>query len=187
MSDRTDYWINGQKQLCSAETLLYCLGLEIERHRRYGHPFAMVLIQAPGGDDESVRLESAHLVADHALAMVRNCDLVAVFNRGAFVVALLPETDADGTRNVFERFDAQMVQPGLGGTLKFAFYPEHNTSIEYFLERFTGFLSGHDLQATGSVVVSGEEQETAVVSQSWEDIVASTEDTPTNSTMSDER
>jgi hypothetical protein len=187
MADRTDYWITGEKQLCSAETLLYYLGLEIERHRRYGHPFAMVLIQPPAGDDESGRLESAHLVADHALAMVRTCDLVAVFNRGAFAVALLPETDAAGARRVFERFDARMVQPGLGGTLKFAFYPEHNTSIDYFLDRFTGFLSGRDLQATEAVVVSGEDQESAAVSQSWEDIVASTEGTPTNSTMSDER
>ena len=186
MADRTDYWITGEKQLCSAETLLYCLGLEIERHRRYGHPFAMVLIQPPAGDDESGRLESAHLVADHALAMVRTCDLVAVFNRGAFAVALLPETDADGSRNVFERFDAQMVQPGLSVALKFAVYPEHDTSIEYFLDRFTGFLSGRDLQATEAVVVS-EDQESAAVSQSWEDIVASTEDTPTNSTMSDEK
>ena len=137
MPQTRDLWISGERQLCSAETYLYYLGVEIERYTRYGRSFAMVLIQPPSADGHQTRLEATQAASEHALKMVRTCDVVAIFERGAFLVALLPETDADGTQTVFDRFDEQMVQPGLGGTLKFATYPEHAASIEYFLDRFT--------------------------------------------------
>lgn len=173
MPQAQDLWISGERQLCSAKTFLYCLGVEIERYKRYGRAFAMVLIQPPVADDHPTRLQATQIVSEHALRMVRTCDVVAIFERGAFLVALLPETDADGTQTVFDRFDEQMVQPGLGGTLKFATYPEHATSIEYFLDRFTELFRKSGREPQLSEANGGEWQETAAVSQSWEDITAS--------------
>ena len=173
MPQTQDLWITGERQLCSAKTFLYCLGVEIERYKRYRRAFAMVLIQPPAANDYRTRLDATQAASEHALRMVRTCDVVAIFERGAFLVALLPETDANGTKTVFDRFDEQMVQPGSGGTLKFATYPEHATSIEYFLDRFTELFKKSGREPQVPETDDGEWQETAAVSQSWEDIIAS--------------
>lgn len=162
------------KQLCSAETFLYCLGAEIERYERYNRVFTTVLIQPPFSDEHSTRLQVARAAANHALEMLRTCDVVSVFERSAFVIALLPETDGAGARTVFDRFDEQMVQAGEGWMLKLAVYPKHSTNVEYFLERFSDLLNSSDPETDPTETWHA----TSDVSRSWRDLVDETESEP---------
>ncbi len=142
-----------RRQLCGAETFLYCLGVEIERYARYDRAFTIVLIQPPASGDKLERFEVTRAASERALGLLRSCDVITIFESSAFVIALLPETGAAGARTVFDRFDEQMVQPGAGWTLKMATYPKHATSIDYFLERFTELLKNSDAETepAGSV------------------------------------
>ena len=124
------------QQLCTRETFLFYLGVEMERSRRYNRPFTLVLIQPPPSENHL-----AQAAAGQVLGLLRTCDVVAVFDNSAFVVALLPEAGADGARAVFDRFDEQLLQPGVDWLLKLAAYPENGLKVEYFHERFTELLS----------------------------------------------
>lgn len=159
------------KQLCSMETFLYCLSIEIERYARYNRIFTIVLIQPPVSGDHLTRLQVAQAAAHHALEMLRTCDVVSVFEHSAFVVSLLPETDAAGARAVFDRFDEQMVQAGEGWTLKLAVYPKHSTSVEYFLERFRDLLMNSNPETDPTEPWHA----TSDASRSWRDVVGETE------------
>ena len=150
---------NGQ-QLCSAETFLFYLGVEMERSRRYNRPFTLVLIQPPPSENHL-----AQAAAGQVLGLLRTCDVVAVFDNSAFVVALLPEAGADGARAVFDRFDEQSVQPGADWLLKLATYPKHGLRVEYFHERFTELLSSSEGDARLW-------QATSDVSRSWRDLTS---------------
>lgn len=162
------------RQLCSAETFLYYLSAEIERYERYNRIFTTVLIQPPFTDEHSTRLQTARAAANHALEMLRTCDVVAVFERSAFVIALLPETDGAGACTVFDRFDEQMVQAGEGWLLKVAVYPKHSTNVEYFLERFSDLLNTSDPETDPTETWHA----TSDVSRSWRDLVDETESEP---------
>ncbi len=159
-----------QKQLCSAGTFLHYLGVEIERYTRYNRAFTIVMIQPPASGDHPARLQVARAASEQALGLLRTCDVVAIFDRSAFVVALLPETGAAGARIVFDRFDEQLVQPGAGWTLKMASYPEHAASIEYFLERFNGLLRSADLTTESSETDERLWHATSDVSSNWRDL-----------------
>ena len=153
------------QQLCSAETFLFYLGVEMERSRRYNRNFTLVLIQPPASENHLARLRVAQAAAGHVLGLLRTCDVVAVFDNSAFVVALLPEAGADGARAVFDRFDEQSVQPGADWLLKLATYPKHGLRVEYFHERFTELLSSSEGDARLW-------QATSDVSRSWRDLTS---------------
>ncbi len=159
-----------QKQLCSGDTFLQYLSVEIERYTRYKRAFTLVLIQPPASSDHIARLQVARAASEQALRLLRTCDLVATFDAGAFGVALLPETGADGARIVFDRFDTQMVQRGAGWTLKMATYPEHATSIEYFLDKFVRLLNVSDLETDASETDGHLYHATNDVSSNWRDL-----------------
>ena len=127
------------QQLCTRETFLFYLGVEMERSRRYNRPFTLVLIQPPPSENHL-----AQAAAGQVLGLLRTCDVVAVFDNSAFVVALLPEAGADGARAWFDRFDEQLVQPSADWLLKLAAYPKHGLRVEYFHERFTELLSSSE-------------------------------------------
>ncbi len=133
-----------QKQLCSAVTFLHYRGVEIERYTRYNRVFTIVLIRPPASGDHPARLQVARAASEQALGLLRTCDVVAMFDSSASVVALLPETDAAGARTVFHRFEEQLVPSGADWILKLAAYPEHSASVEYFLDRFSKFLKNSD-------------------------------------------
>ncbi len=173
MPEAQDLWIRGQKQLCSAETFLHYLGVEIERYTRYNRAFTIVLIQPPASDSHLARLETTQDASEHALGLLRTCDVIAIFERSPCVVTLLPETGAAGARTVFDRFDEQMVQPGRGWTLKMATYPEHSASIAYFLQRFTGLLKSPAVETESSDRFGHLRHATSDVSHSWRDFAAS--------------
>ena len=162
---------NGQ-QLCSAETFLFYLGVEMERSRRYNRPFTLVLIQPPDSGDHLDRLQVTWAASEQALGLLRTSDVVAIFDTSAFVVALLPETNAAGARTVFDRFDEQMAQPGEGWMLKLASYPEHAASVTYFLERFSGLPRKSDVETKPANRYADLQQATSDVSRSWRDLTS---------------
>ena len=159
-----------QKQLCSGEVFLHYLGVEIERYERYKRAFTLVLIQPPPSDDHVARLQIVRAASDKALGLLRTCDLVGMFDSSAFGVALVPETGADGARTVFDRFDEQMIQPGAGWTLKMATYPEHATSIEYFLDKFTALLGVSNVAPDTAETDGQLYHSTNDVSSNWRDL-----------------
>lgn len=159
-----------QKELCSGGTFLHYLGVEIERYTRYKRAFTLVLIQPPASDDHGARIQVARAATEQALALLRTCDVVAMFDSSAFGVALLPETGPSGARTVFDRFDEQMVQPGAGWTLKMATYPEHAASIEYFLDKFIGLRTRSDLELTVPEADGQLWHATSDVSTNWRDL-----------------
>ena len=160
------------QQLCSAETFLFYLGVEMERSRRYNRPFTIVLIQPPDSGNHLDRLQVTWAASEQALGLLRTSDVVAIFDSSAFVVALLPETDAAGARTVFDRFDEQMAQPGEGWMLKLASYPEHAASVTYFLERFSGLPRKSNVETRPSNRYADLQQATSDVSRSWRNLAS---------------
>ena len=134
----------GEKQLCSAETFRHALGVEIERYARYRRDFAIVLIRPRDFGNQQAQRQATVAASERALKLLRTCDIVTIFEENPFVVALLPETDADGARTVFERFDEQVVVQGAGWVLKASTYSEHAASIQHFLLWFNELLLSSD-------------------------------------------
>jgi hypothetical protein len=176
MPDSEDDTPQVQKRLCSAETFLHYLSVEIERYTRYNRIFTIVLIQPPASENHRDRLQVAWAAATHALELLRTCDVVSVFDRSACVVVLLPETDGGGASTVFDRFDEQMVQAGEGWTLKLAVYPKHSASVEYFLKRFSDLIRISNPETGISESDERLWHATSDVSSSWRDLTSAKED-----------
>ena len=156
-----------QKQLCNAETFLHYVRVEIERYTRYNRAFTIVLIQPPASGSHQTRPQLTRTAPGRVLALPRTSDLLTFFENSAFVIALLPETDAVGARIVFDRFAEHLVRPGVAWMLKMATYPEHSGSIEHFLERFSGLLRSSDFKTERYGYLR---QVTTDVSRSWRDL-----------------
>jgi GGDEF domain-containing protein len=108
---------------------------EIERCRRYGRTFALLLLQAPTTADHSDRLKVLRTAVTVAGRLVRNCDILGSFEKSALLVVLLPETGPSGARIVLQRLSSLMGDTGDGCIIGLATYRENRDVIEYFLER----------------------------------------------------
>ena len=172
MPESQDVKQRGPKQLCSAETFLHYVRVEIDRYTRYDRAFTIVLIQPPASGIHQTRLQVTRAAAERALWVLRTCDVITIFESNAFVIALLPETGAAGARIVFDRFDEQLVHSGVGWTLKMATYPEHSASIEYFLERFSELLRSSDGKTKSPDRYGYLRQVTTDVSRNWRDLAS---------------
>ena len=142
MTSADDVRERGEKQLCSPETFLHFLGVEIERFARYQRDFTVVLIRPQDFGNQRMQLQGALAASKRVLGLLRTCDLITIFEENPFVVALLPETGKDGARAVFERFDGKVIAQGAGWILKAATYTEHSASIGEFLLWFNEQLFG---------------------------------------------
>ena len=86
----------GDKRLCSPETFLGILGVEIERFVRYQRDFTIVLIRPQDFGHQAARLQSTLAASERVLGLLRTCDVITIFEENPFVVAFLPETSTDG-------------------------------------------------------------------------------------------
>lgn len=123
-----------QRLLVDGATFVQRVAEEIERSDRYGHPFTMLLIEAPAGLGAS-RLETLRRVATAARALVRGCDLVAVFEKPSLFAVLLPETTVSGAARVLERFQTQITDASGAWNVRLAVYPYDRSAIETFLRK----------------------------------------------------
>ncbi|HXF52287.1 MAG TPA: hypothetical protein VNM43_11470 [Dehalococcoidia bacterium] len=123
-----------QRLLVDAATFVQRVEEEIERSDRYGHPFTMLLLEAPAGLAVG-RLETLRRVAAAARSLVRGCDLVAVFERPGMFAVLLPETTVSGAARVLERFQTQIDDASGTWNVRLAMYPYDRAAIEAFLRK----------------------------------------------------
>ena len=126
------------------------LDQEIQRARRYGHPFAVVLVDID--DFKAYNDAHGHLGGDEALRQLaglllrntRRADVVARIGGEEFVI-VLPESDAPGAAAVAEKiresvaaapFPGRESQPGgqLTVTLGFACFPDDGEDTAVLLE-----------------------------------------------------
>jgi hypothetical protein len=123
-----------QRLLVDGATFVERVADEIERSERYGHPFTMLLLEAPAGLGMS-RIETLRRVAAAARSLVRGCDLVAVFEKPGVFAVLLPETTVSGAARVLERFQAQIADASGAWNVRLAVYPYDRGTIETFLRK----------------------------------------------------
>lgn len=123
-----------QRLLVDGATFVQRVQEEIERSDRYGHPFTMLLLEAPAGLGVG-RLETLRRVAAAARSLVRGCDLVAVFERPGLFAVLLPETTVHGAARVLERFQTQMDDASGTWNVRLTIYPYDRGAIEAFLRK----------------------------------------------------
>lgn len=123
-----------QRLLVDGATFVQRVQEEIERSDRYGHPFTMLLLEAPAGLGVG-RLETLRRVAAAARSLVRGCDLVAVFERPGLFAVLLPETTVHGAARALERFQTQIDDASGAWNVRLTIYPYDRGAIEAFLRK----------------------------------------------------
>ena len=103
---------------------------EIDRARRYGHPFSLLVLEAhPANDGIPIRRKVDHAI-ERVCAGLRPSDIVA----RAFddtVVILLVETDAAGARDALFRLRNRLFQVGkLSWNISALTFPRDGDAIE---------------------------------------------------------
>lgn len=117
------------------------LGRLLDHHRRYGHPFALLVLDVDGL--KRVNDSQGHAAGDRALVAVadairsatRRVDAAARIGGDEFCV-VAPQQTADRARVIAERIAAgvEAAYPGLGASIGVAACPEHGLDAERLLE-----------------------------------------------------
>ena len=94
------------RRVLDAALFLERLADEIERSRRYGRPFSLVMLRSPASLEAGDRAKLLEWGAAAARTHVRACDSVGLFEAEGMVILLLPETTASDARSVQGRFRA---------------------------------------------------------------------------------
>ena len=113
------------------------LSREIERSRRYRHPFTLIGVAPEKAPAPDVRAPRAHRVArpgrrrrdplDELAAELRSCLRTGdvAWSEGSTLFVLLPETDARGADAVVERFRRAARAAAADADVRVASFPEH--------------------------------------------------------------
>lgn len=133
MSDSRQGEQERRGRLVGSQAFVQFLFHEIARYDRYGHSFAVLILEAPGEEDSPERRMALRRASGETRGLLRTCDLVAPFEDIGVLAVLLPETTATGARTVLQRFMFEPKELDADWTLKVAAYPDQGEVIEQLL------------------------------------------------------
>jgi hypothetical protein len=110
------------------DEFLVLLTEETARAKRYGHPFAVLMLQPPAAADPAVTLAVSALVVITS-GVVRECDTLCVLETQGTVAMLLPETDVCGAGALLERLRRTMGDDNHEWHVELFAYPENEDKI----------------------------------------------------------
>ena len=111
----------------------YCLKVEAERSKRYGHPFAVLVLRPPTGsafrDTPGLNRMRENLPALTTSGLVRDCDIVSVLEEEQAIAVLLPETGIAGAGVIVKRLMEAISDPRHQLRIELYVYPENSDKI----------------------------------------------------------
>ncbi len=115
------------------------LRAEAARSKRYGNPFAVLVLRPPSGSAFSDSLATKHvsenLSALLTSGLVRECDVVSVLAEQQVIGVLLPETSVAGAGVLIERLLASISDPDHEWQVELFVYPENQDEITEIAKR----------------------------------------------------
>lgn len=112
--------------IVEADEFLSRMAEEIKRSDRYNHPFTVLILRPPAGQEDS---PIAAWLESLALGLVRGCDIVSVFEAQNVVAVLLPETGVSGGSALLERFRAVIADSEQEWDFKLLEYPTNQDAF----------------------------------------------------------